>query len=62
MTDKGKVVQTVVTTETTTDYVNSSLGDEICKTLTFFNFGVILYIIYCGITIKSSKKNCNSNR
>ena len=66
MTNKGKVAQTVVTTETTTDYVNISNGDALCRaimeTLTLFNFGMVLYIIYYDIPRKRSKKDCVSNR
>ena len=58
MTDKGKVVQTVVTTETTTDYDNSSFGgdffNELLDILPLFNYGAILYLFYHCIPAKKA--------
>ena len=66
MTDKGKVVQTVVTTEATTDYDNSlSIGNLylviITDVLSIFSVGLSLYVIYYDIPRTTQKKNCDRN-
>ena len=74
MTDKGKVVQTVVTTETTTDYDNSLSIDDlylviITDVLSLLSIGLSLFIIYYDIPSKAfslkngkAEQDCNSNR
>ena len=50
MTDKGKVVQTVVTTETTTEYDDSSSNNDsnliISNVLSLSTIGLILFVIF----------------
>ena len=63
MTDKGKVVQTVVTTETTTDYDDSSFGGSFLSFLPLFNFWVILFLFYHRIPAKTlKKKSCDCDQ
>ena len=58
MADKGKVVQTVVTTETTTDYDDSYIFSDmhiiISDALSVATIGLILFLIF-------SKKPNNQN-